>query len=326
MMMAAKFIDELDIEVKGGSGGDGLVHFARFKYKPKGGPDGGDGGSGGSVYLVGESTLEGLEHLLSVKSHCAEDGAKGGPAKKAGKKGADLLVRVPLGSQIYDAQSKIRLAEIVRHGQKVLVASGGAGGRGNAKLATPRTRTPRFAEKGREGEQRRVSITYRAYANLALVEEPTSELTIMRKILAGNVGSPHRFFERPRIISSTVGFKDIRAVVIPLSIKDTGPAFIYLHHSYYADSLILNAVGITSIELLDSLWPKLIVSLQSLPHPKLKRIVFMAREDPGLPYEVSFADENGGAKVEVTCVIVPRAINDYPSFSNFVEEKLGKLL
>jgi GTP-binding protein len=168
------FIDEAVLEVRGGRGGDGCIAFRREKYVPRGGPSGGDGGRGGSVWLVGDARLNTLYHLRFHSLYAASRGRHGEGSKRSGASGADLEVRLPLGTQVYDAGGETLLAELLADGERYLAAAGGAGGRGNARFATPTHRAPRHAEPGREGELRRLRLVLKLLADVGVVGLPNA--------------------------------------------------------------------------------------------------------------------------------------------------------
>uniref|UniRef100_A0A7C2K3A0 GTPase Obg n=1 Tax=candidate division WOR-3 bacterium TaxID=2052148 RepID=A0A7C2K3A0_UNCW3 len=184
-MKQETFVDLVKITVKAGKGGDGLVHFLREKYKPFGGPDGGDGGDGGSVYAVGDRSLKTLLDFKYKRIYEAEDGKNGGPNNRTGKRGKDLFIKVPLGSVFYDDETGEYLGEIVEHGQTLLLARGGKGGRGNTRFATPTNRAPRIAEKGTEGERRTIRIELKLLADIGIVGLPNSGKTTLLNSLVG---------------------------------------------------------------------------------------------------------------------------------------------
>ncbi|MGB9824016.1 MAG: GTPase ObgE [Candidatus Hydrothermia bacterium] len=179
------FVDLVKIEVKAGDGGDGMVHFLREKFKPFGGPDGGDGGDGGNIYAIGEKSLKTLLDFKYKRYYEAEDGGNGGPYNRAGKKGKDLFIKVPLGSVIYDDETGEVIGEILEHGQTLLLAKGGKGGRGNARFATPTQRAPRIAEKGTEGERKILRIELKLIADVGIVGFPNSGKTTLLNALVG---------------------------------------------------------------------------------------------------------------------------------------------
>lgn len=184
-MKQETFVDLVKIIVKAGKGGDGLVHFLREKFKPFGGPDGGDGGDGGSVYAIGDRSLKTLLDFKYKRIYEAEDGKNGGPNNRTGKKGRDLFIKVPLGSIFYDSETGECLGEIVEHGQTLLLARGGKGGRGNTRFATPTNRAPRVAEKGTEGEKRTIRIELKLLADIGIVGLPNSGKTTLLNSLVG---------------------------------------------------------------------------------------------------------------------------------------------
>ena len=166
------FIDQARISVRGGDGGDGAVAWRREKFVPKGGPAGGDGGDGGSVLLEVD---EGLSTLLDFRyrhEHHAQAGERGGSKDKDGKRGPDVVLRVPAGTMVYeDATSKL-LADLRAHGQRFVLARGGKGGRGNLHFATPTDRAPRRFERGTPGQERVVRLELKLLADVGLVGFP----------------------------------------------------------------------------------------------------------------------------------------------------------
>jgi len=168
------FIDEATIYVRAGKGGDGIVHFRREKYVPKGGPDGGDGGRGGDVVLVVNPHLNTLATFRHQRRFVAQNGGRGGPNNRTGRSGEDLLVEVPPGTVVYDAETGELLGDLTEPGQRLVVARGGRGGRGNARFATSRNRAPRMAERGEPGEERNLRLELRLIADVGLVGVPNA--------------------------------------------------------------------------------------------------------------------------------------------------------
>jgi GTPase len=168
------FIDEASIHVRGGRGGNGCVAFRREKYVPRGGPSGGDGGDGGSVYLVADSQRNTLYHLRFQSLYSADRGRHGEGSNKSGKSGGDIEIAVPLGTVAYDDDSGEMLGEIVTEGERLLVASGGRGGRGNARFATATNQAPRHSEPGRDGEERRLRLELKLLADVGVVGLPNA--------------------------------------------------------------------------------------------------------------------------------------------------------
>ncbi len=180
------FVDVAEITVEGGRGGDGVIHFRREKYIPKGGPDGGDGGDGGNVYAVGNEHLRTLLDFTYKSYYKAEDGKPGGRRRSKGKKGKDVNIQVPLGTVFYDKDKNSVIGEILHHGQRLLLAKGGKGGRGNARFATPTQRTPRIREEGKKGEKKHIKLELKYLADIGLVGFPNSGKSTLLKAITGN--------------------------------------------------------------------------------------------------------------------------------------------
>jgi len=166
-------LDRATICVRGGRGGDGCVSFRREKYVPRGGPDGGDGGRGGDVVLVASRQLHDLSPFRHRHHFRAAAGGHGRGANRTGADGEDLVVEVPVGTEVRDADGAL-LADLVREGQRVVVARGGEGGRGNARFTTSTRQAPRFAEKGLPGEERWLTLTLKLLADVGLVGLPNA--------------------------------------------------------------------------------------------------------------------------------------------------------
>ena len=167
------FIDRVDITVRAGDGGRGCVSFRREKHVPRGGPDGGDGGRGGHVFLEVDPGLNHLQPFRYKKEYTAERGRHGRGKNQTGRNGRDLVLKVPPGTVVYD-ESGHCLADLVEPGQRVLVARGGRGGKGNARFADPTNRAPRFAEPGEPGETRRLRLELKVLADVGLVGLPNA--------------------------------------------------------------------------------------------------------------------------------------------------------
>jgi GTP-binding protein len=162
------------IHVQGGRGGDGCVAFRREKYVPRGGPSGGDGGHGGSVFLVGDAALNTLFHLRFRQLYAAERGRHGEGSNCTGRSGGDLEIRVPLGTQVHDAEGDVFLGELLEDGQRLVVAAGGLGGRGNSYFKTATNQAPRRAEPGDEGAERHLRLELKLLADVGLVGLPNA--------------------------------------------------------------------------------------------------------------------------------------------------------
>jgi len=166
------FVDQAEIEVGGGDGGDGAASLRHEKYIPRGGPDGGDGARGGDVIAVADTHLRTLIDFTHKRRHRAGNGGRGGHKRQHGKGGADVEIRVPAGTLIIDASDQTVVADLVQAGQRVTLARGGRGGRGNARFATAARRTPRFAERGEPGQSRRVILELKLLADVGIFGLP----------------------------------------------------------------------------------------------------------------------------------------------------------
>ncbi|HEY3397727.1 MAG TPA: GTPase ObgE [Armatimonadota bacterium] len=168
------FIDQVEITISGGKGGDGQTTFRREKYVPRGGPSGGDGGHGAAVVLQGDPRLRTLLDFTYKKIFTAPAGADGGSKQLTGKTGHNLIVRVPLGTVLYDADTGEKLGEIVLSGQELLVARGGKGGRGNSHFTNSVRQAPRIRERGLLGEERHLRMELQLLADVGLIGMPNA--------------------------------------------------------------------------------------------------------------------------------------------------------
>jgi len=168
------FIDEITIQVSSGKGGDGAVHFRREKYVPFGGPDGGDGGKGGDVIFEVLPTLNTLSAFHRQTRYHAEDGKRGAKQNMTGKSGEDLVIGLPPGTVVYDELSGAILADMVEAGQHYVAATGGRGGRGNARFATARNQAPRVGERGEPGVELSLRLELKLIADIGIVGAPNA--------------------------------------------------------------------------------------------------------------------------------------------------------
>jgi len=169
-----KFIDEATIEVRAGDGGNGCVSFRREKYIPHGGPDGGDGGDGGSVYLEADSCINTLIDFRHTRKFIAEQGVKGKGRNCTGKSGDDLVVKVPVGTIVHEDETGELIGDLVRNGQRLLVARGGFHGLGNARYKSSTNRTPRQSKPGTPGEKRQLHLEMKLLADVGLLGIPNA--------------------------------------------------------------------------------------------------------------------------------------------------------
>ncbi|MFN2119792.1 MAG: GTPase ObgE, partial [Anaerolineales bacterium] len=168
------FTDQVEIVARSGKGGDGMVHFHREKYVPRGGPDGGDGGKGGDVVIEARGGLSTLNALRKLRRQYAADGRNGGPNNMSGRSAPDLVVGVPAGTLIYDVADGHLLGDLTAPGQRIAVCSGGRGGRGNQHFATARNQAPRTAEKGEPAEEKRLRLELRLIADVGIIGVPNA--------------------------------------------------------------------------------------------------------------------------------------------------------
>lgn len=168
------FIDRAKIHVQGGNGGNGVTAFRREKFVPRGGPSGGDGGRGGDVVLVADASLNTLLHLRYNPQHIADRGLHGEGSNRSGRTGADLIVRVPVGTQIFDAATGDLLHDLSHDGDRWLAARGGRGGFGNAHFTTSTNRAPRYHQSGSQGEELDLQLELKLLADVGLVGFPNA--------------------------------------------------------------------------------------------------------------------------------------------------------
>ena len=169
-----KFVDEAQIHVQAGRGGDGIVSFRREKYIPFGGPNGGDGGDGGSVYLVADRNLNTLVDFQYVREYRAENGRPGQGQQKTGRSGEDLYIRVPVGTTVIDADIQEVIGDLTEDGQTLLVARGGKHGLGNVHFKSSTNRTPRQCTRGEPGEARNLKLELKVLADVGLLGLPNA--------------------------------------------------------------------------------------------------------------------------------------------------------
>ena len=178
-----KFIDEAVIDVHAGSGGNGCVSFRREKFIPLGGPDGGDGGDGGSVWLEADSSINTLVDFRHARKFVARRGEAGKGRNKTGQSGEDLIVKVPVGTVVHEEETGELLGDLVRDGQRMLVAKGGFHGLGNARFKSSTNRAPRQSKPGTPGEQRRLRLELKLLADVGLLGMPNAgKSTLISKV------------------------------------------------------------------------------------------------------------------------------------------------
>jgi len=165
-------VDEAVITVRSGNGGRGCVSFRREKYIPKGGPDGGDGGNGGNIIIKASKRLFTLNDYITKKTFRAQNGQPGGGNQRSGKNGKDAIIRVPLGTEIYDHDTGEFLVDVLKENQEFVLIPGGKGGRGNQHFATPTRRAPRIAQPGLPGKEKSLKLSLKYIADVGLIGLP----------------------------------------------------------------------------------------------------------------------------------------------------------
>jgi GTPase len=168
------FIDKAEILVKSGKGGDGMMHFHREKYVPRGGPDGGDGGHGADLILEVRPTMNTLSPFRHTTRFAAPDGKGGGPNNMSGRAGEHLVVYIPPGTVVYDALTGDLLGDLTEAGQRLVVCKGGRGGRGSQHFATSTHQAPRTAERGEPGEEKRLRLELKLIADIGIIGVPNA--------------------------------------------------------------------------------------------------------------------------------------------------------
>ena len=166
------YLDRVKIYIQAGAGGNGKTSFRAEKFMPNGGPDGGDGGNGGSIIFVADKSLDDLADFRYTKHFRAANGNNGEGSNKTGKSGADLIIKVPCGTVIKDAQTEKIIADLFADGEKIKVLEGGLGGKGNARFKTSRRQAPAFSQTGQKTEEKQVLLELKTIADVGLIGFP----------------------------------------------------------------------------------------------------------------------------------------------------------
>ncbi len=240
-----KFIDEVDIELYSGNGGNGAVSYRREKYVEFGGPDGGTGGRGGNVYFVGDENVNTLMHFRGPKDFHAEDGVKGGTSGMNGANGEDLMLKVPIGTLVYNRETDELIVDVTEHEQTYLVLEGGKGGLGNGAFKSSTNQAPNFAQKGEPGTHVSVHLELKLLADIALVGFPNAgKSTLISSISAARpkiADYPFTTLE-PQLGVVQMGEKSVVVADIPGLIEDAsegkGLGIKFLKHIERASALV----------------------------------------------------------------------------------------
>jgi len=177
------FTDRATLQLQAGKGGNGAVCWRREKYIPKGGPSGGNGGRGGSVYLKADAQYFTLDWYRNRKHLSAENGRGGGPNKRQGRRGKDLILKVPCGTLVKNAETGELIADLTRDGDKILLCEGGKGGRGNDSFKTPTNRAPNYATPGKPGQALKIELELKLIADVGLVGFPNAGKSTLMQAL-----------------------------------------------------------------------------------------------------------------------------------------------
>lgn len=295
------FVDELSIRAQGGRGGNGSANFARRKYQPYGGPDGGDGGQGGNVVMAGSRGMDSLAALRQKRCQ-AEAGGPGEGNLRHGAAGADLELQVPLGTLAYAMPAGLELGAVTSSGEKLILARGGRGGKGNPHFATGGRRSPKEAEAGKEGQRGEYLLRYRIYAATALVE-PT--LDHPRLLLPQLTGRPYGetdwtlYRRKPRWVRIEHEYQHYDIAYLPADALDDGELDLqFIAHLYWAQSIVVNLLPLE--DLAGEYWAGLGQALHELPLRRCKTLTVLADEELFEPWTL----DNEEDAAEVRCLAV----------------------
>jgi len=295
------FLDELSVSVRGGRGGDGCVHFARRKYQPFGGPDGGDGGAGGDVVLVGARQVDSLDHLQQQRLR-AGPGGKGEGNLRTGARGASCELEVPPGTMAITMPAGEERGRVASSSDRLILARGGRGGKGNPHFATGGRRAPKQAESGRDGEQADYLLRYRIYADTALLEPRIGgpSLLLPRLLKRELTASDWLLYtSKPRWVRAVQDYRAYDVAYLAAEISADGQLEApFLSHLYWAQSIVINLQPLE--ELAEECWPALHAQLIELPLRRGTGITVIALRKL---FDAWQLETEGGESAEVNCEI-----------------------
>ena len=253
-----KFLDQIKIYVKGGNGGSGSASFRREKFVEFGGPDGGDGGNGGSVSLVADPNLNTLVDFRFQQHFKAEKGQNGMGKKKSGKSGKDLILKVPIGTQVFEEDNNTLIDDLKKSGQKIIVANGGKKGLGNVRFKSSINRSPRKKTDGGEGEKFWIWLQLKVIADIGIVGMPnagkSSLLSVLTKAKPKIANYPFTTIN-PNLGVATYNDKEITIADIPGLIEGAhegvGLGDKFLRHIERCKSLV-HLIDITEKDILEN--------------------------------------------------------------------------
>ena len=250
-----KFLDQVKIYVKAGNGGDGSPSFRREKFIEYGGPDGGDGGSGGSVILKSEQNLNTLIDYRYQQHHKAKRGENGSGQNRTGKGGEDLILKVPLGTQVFEEDNKTLIYDFTKIGEEFIAASGGRGGLGNTRFKTSTNRAPRKYTKGTLGEEFTIWLQLKTIADIGIIGLPNAgKSSLLAAITNANPKIANYQFTtlNPNLGVASYDDKEITIADIPGLVegahKGTGLGIQFLKHIERCKSL-LHMIDVTNDDL-----------------------------------------------------------------------------
>lgn len=293
------FADEAEIKVQAGNGGNGSFSFRREKYIAKGGPDGGNGGEGGSIVLEADENLNTLVNFVSKKHFKAKHGEQGLGQNKYGAAGEDLILQVPVGTLVIDAETKEPLADLTHDSEQVIVARGGLGGKGNANFKSSTRQAPDFAELGEPGEQRMLKLELKLIADVAIIGYPSvGKSTLISRISNARPKIADYPFTTlvPNLGVVKVDNTDFVVADIPGLIEGAhegkGLGIAFLKHIERAEILV-HLLDLTREDLMDD-FKKLNLELASYSKvlAKKEQIVVLNKADATIPEIIEEAKKN----------------------------------